>query len=71
MVHPLCREVFLIKRPFLATFNIQSPNDPANAFLDVTRNYNLESHKNMNIRIYGSPKLETEAPILGPPDAKS
>ena len=25
----------------------------------------------MNIRIYGSPKLETEAPILGPPDAKS
>ena len=43
---------------------------PANAFLDVTRNYNLESHKNMNIRIYGSPKLETEAPILGPPDAK-
>ena len=71
MVHPLCREVFLIKRPFLATFNIQSPNDPANAFLDVTRNYNLESYKNMNIRIYGSPKLETEAPILGPPDAKS
>ena len=34
-------------------------NDPATTFLGVRRNDNLESHKNLNVRIYGSPKLET------------